>query len=192
MRSDARSTMDRMKAPDPRIVLMAVALVGVGSFAGAFLDRLSFPRMSRMLNVCASSKQFIVEFRIDEPHYYGERIPALLGEPLNVARLAIEVDGVSIGDMERYGSIRHFVCEGNHRARVRYPSDIRGETEEHEIEFAVSRPSLFHITGRNVYSNEVSTTCVPEARCRENVALELSPWEPDALKVRMFPLETKR
>jgi hypothetical protein len=49
--------MDRMSAPEPRVILMSVALVGIGSFAGAFLDRLSFPRVSRLFTTCASTKQ---------------------------------------------------------------------------------------------------------------------------------------
>jgi hypothetical protein len=183
--------MDAMRSPEPGTVFMSIALIGVGSFAGAFLDRLSFPRMSRVLNVCASSKQFMVEFRIDEPHYYGEGIFGVRGEPLNVQFLKLEVDSAPLEEMGKYSAIRHFFCEGNHRVRIRYLG-YHGEEIEHALDFAVSRPSLFHITARSLYSTEVSATCVSKARCGENVAFELSPWEPDDMKVRMLPLERRR
>jgi hypothetical protein len=134
-----------MHAPEPRTVFMSIALVGIGSLTGAFLDRLSFPRVSRLLNVCASSKQFMVEFRTDEHHAYGTMIPGVSGNPLNAYETTLEVDGTRIGELALYGSLRHFFCEGNHRARIRYagPHD---EKLEHVVDFAVSRASLFHIT----------------------------------------------
>jgi hypothetical protein len=156
---------------------------------GAFLNRLSFPQVAQLFNACASSKQFITEFRIDERHYYGESIPGLSGQPLNAWAVTIEVDGTRAGELQQYGSLRHYFCEGNHQARIRFPSGPNSEVVEHEIDFAVSRPSLFHITADPIYSqNQVSITCISEARCGENLAFELSPWEPDDLKLRIFPL----
>src|ERR1035438_4258679 len=175
--------MVAMRAPESRVVVMSVVLVGIGSMAGDFLDRLSFPHVAQLFTTCASSKQFMTEFRIDERRPYGSPIPGLSGEPLNVFEATVEVDGQRIGELERYGSLRHFFCEGNHRVRIHY-SGPREEKLEHAIDVAVSRPSLFHVTASRIYQNETSTTCVSEVPCWENVALELSPWEPDDLKVR--------
>ncbi len=181
-----RSKIDRMRRPETRVVLLSIALVAIGSITGALLQRLSFPRVSRLFNTCASSKQFIVEFRINEPRPYGTRIPGLFGEPLNTWGLTLEVDGARIGELNLYGSLRHFFCEGNHKAHIRY-NGHGNETLEHAVDFAVSRPSLFHVTAERVGEN--STTCVSEVPCWENVAFELSPYEPDDQRARVYPPE---
>lgn len=167
-------------------MFLSLAMVGIGSFAGALIDRLSFPHVARIFDTCASSRQFLVEFRTDEHAPEGTSIPGLVRRPLNVPEVTLEADGVKIGDLERYDSVRHFLCEGNHKARLRY-IDYRGDKFEHAVDFAVSRPSLFHVTASSVYPPEVSATCVSKKSCPENIALELSPWEPDDVKVRLFP-----
>jgi hypothetical protein len=186
-----RSTMNRMRRPENRVVLMSLAFVGIGSFAGALLDRLSFPRISRVLNVCASSKQFIVEFRTNERTSYGDGIPGLFGRPLNWG-VTLEVDGTRVGELPRYGFLRRFFCEGNHRARIRYPIYSDQNVQEHAVDFAVSRPSLFHLTEIDLPPNLRSATCVSGSRCGSNVDLELSPYGPDDPRARLFPLETQR
>jgi hypothetical protein len=103
----------------------------------------SFPRVAQLFNTCPSSKPFIVEFRIDERHPYGTGIPGLFGETLNVATLTLEVDGERLDEQERFGSIRRFLCEGDHRACIRYLSAPPDEKVEQAVDFAVPRPSLF-------------------------------------------------
>jgi len=181
--------MDRMSRPEPRTILMSVVLVAIGSFAGALLDRLSFAHVARLLNTCASSKQFLVEVRIYDGRR-SPRTPGLTGAPLE-AEPAVEVDGVRLGGISLDGPpIRHFLCEGNHRARIRFVT-ADNRTEIHEIDFAVARPSLFHLTRSSARTKDPGT-CVSDDPCSTPVDMELSAYEPDDPKVRVLPLDAQR
>jgi hypothetical protein len=181
--------MDRMRRPESRIVLMSVVLVGVGSFAGAFLDRLSFPHMAQIFNTCASSEQFLVEFRTDEKRA-SQAIPGLIWDLLGRAA-TIEVDGVKIGEVGGYFPLRRFVCEGNHTAKIRY-TEFEDHTAEHKLDFAVSRPTLFYVTKRWLSGDDKSPSCVSEQPCRWDIAFELSAYEPDDPKARIYPEQATR
>ena len=86
-----------MKHPEPRFIVMSVALIGIGSMAGAFLDRLSFSHISRIFNTCASSKQFLVEFRQERDYWQAYRTD--MGSLALSSGPTLEVDGVLIGPL---------------------------------------------------------------------------------------------
>jgi hypothetical protein len=175
-----------MKAPEPRTVFMSVALIGIGSLTGAFLDRISFPRVAQLFTTCASSKQFVVEFRIrDWLRPWGERIPGLLADPVLADDATMEVDGIHIGELGEYRPLRHFLCEGNHRARMSFSVGPHLR-QVHVIDFAVARPSLFHVTQQLSSDSE---TCAGDEPCNRTLFFELSAYEPDDLKVRIYPQE---
>jgi hypothetical protein len=180
--------MDRMRSPEPRIILMSVALIGIGSMTGAFLDRLSFPRVSRIFNTCASSKQFLVEFRQERDYWQAYRTG--MGSLALSSGPTLEVDGVLVGPLSYWKPLRHFFCEGNHTAHVRY-SGSDGQTETHTIEFAVSRPSLFQLSQEEVRSAK-AMDCNSADPCTSGVGLQLSPYEPDDPNVRVYPREESR
>ena len=163
---------------------MAVALVGIGSMAGAFLDRLSFPHVAQLFNTCASSKQFITEFRKDG--YYWAAYPQGTGIPWAVHDVNLDVDGIQAGSLGD-APLRKFFCEGNHTAYVRYQG-FDGERETHKVDFAVSRPSLFHISQARADERR-DADCNSAVPCTSTVWFQLSPYEPDDLKVRSFPQE---
>lgn len=180
--------MDRMKHPEPRIVLMSVALLGIGSMAGILLERLSLPHVARFFNTCASSKQFIVEFR--KEGRYWQAYPPGAGTAVLVSGPTLDVDGVLIGHLSDGEALRHFFCEGNHSAHVRY-SVSDGKMETHTIDFAVSRPSLFHVWQAG--SNESDPIdCRSDDPCTSTVGFRLSPYEPDDPEVRVLPPESSR
>ena len=122
---------------------MSLALVGLGSLTGAFVDRLSFPHVAIIFNTCASSRQFLVEFRTYDGASQKERM-LVRGEPFYVGSVALRVDGKDMGAL--YGNIaaRRYFCEGNHEAEVIYKEN--NKMRKHKIEFAVSRPSLFYMS----------------------------------------------
>jgi hypothetical protein len=190
--SSAGARIDPMKRP-ARVLLMSVVLIGIGSMAGALLERLSFPRVARIFNTCASTKQFIVEFRTDEWHYhYGERTPGLIGKPFPYLPATLEIDGSRIGQIESDVQLRHFLCEGNHQARLIF-GDYRGSLQQHVIDFAVSRPSLFHLTEGDYLAKNETGTCVSGNPCIDRrLQLELSAYDPDDVKVRVYPLKSNR
>jgi hypothetical protein len=181
-----RSKMNAMRATESRTVFMSVALVGIGSLAGAFLDRLSFPHVAHLFNTCASSRQFIVEFRKDA--YYWQAYPRGSGIPSAVRDVKLDVDGIQVGSLGETG-LRRFLCEGNHTAQVRYPGGD-GEMETHTLDFAVSRPSLFQVYQARMDEHR-EADCVSSAPCTSTVWMDLSPYEPDDLKVRVYPPERK-
>ena len=180
--------MDRMKHPEPRFIVMSVALIGIGSMAGAFLDRLSFPHISRIFNTCASSKQFLVEFRQERDYWQAYRTD--MGSLALSSGPTLEVDGVLIGPLSYWKPLRHFFCEGNHTAHVRY-SGLDGQTETQTIDFAVSRPSLFQVSQEEVRRGQ-PIDCNSADPCTSGVGLQLSPYEPDDPKVRVYPREAGR
>lgn len=174
-----------MRSSEPRTVFMSIALVGIGSMAGAFLDRLSFPHVAQIFNTCASSRQFVVEFRVvDGPS--SQRIPGLIGMPFGHEQATLDVDGQRVGAFGEYlPPLRRFLCEGNHKARIEY-SPFADRMETHEVAFAVARPSLFHVTENSSY-NSKAPTCVSDNQCHYDLGLELSPYEPDDPKARIYP-----
>jgi hypothetical protein len=174
-----------------RSALLIIALVAIGCMVGAFLDRVSLPPFARAFNVCASGKQFIVEFRVYDGNRFVDRIPGLSQVPLK-SDATLEVDGVKVGSLEEVGlPLRKYLCEGNHKAILRIPDDIRGgDREVHEVEFAVSRPSLFHVT-QGYQGPDSTKTCVFGVHCTDRIALELSPYEPDDLRARIYPPEKR-
>lgn len=184
--------MDRMRRPEARAVLLSVALVGIGSMGGAFLDRLSFPHVARMFNTCASSKQFLTEFRLPN---YGYWMSSQLVSPSMatiVLGVSLEVDGKSLGSLAAGGSVRYFLCEGNHRARVGYRANGDNTTlETHTADFAVSRPSLFELRQVQIPERD-SSDCNSAEPCDQKIQLTLSPYEPDDPKVRVYPEQTSR
>jgi hypothetical protein len=172
-----------MRAPESRTVFMSVALIGIGSIAGAFLDRLSFQHVAQLFNTCASSKQFIVEFR--KEGYYWQAYPNATGIGTLVRDAELDVDGIEVGSLGDTG-LRRFLCEGNHTAHVRYPG-VDGETETHTIDFAVSRPSLFEVS-QSRSDDRTEADC---RSCTSTVWMHLSPYGPDDPNVRVFPEERK-
>jgi hypothetical protein len=178
--------MKATRSPEPRIVFMSVALVGIGSMAGAFLDRLSFPHVAQLFNTCASSKQFIVEFRKDG--YYWQAYPKGTGISSIVRDVKLDMDGIQVGSLGKTG-LRRFLCEGKHTAHVRYPS-VDGEMEMHTIDFAVSRPSLFQVYQARA-GERAEADCRSGESCTSTVWMDLSPYEPDDVKVRVYPPERK-
>lgn len=163
--------------PAPRAVSLSLALVGIGSFAGALLDRLSFPHVAQIFTTCASSRQFLVEFRIkrDSRQWTALREGEQSGG-IPVSSMTIDVDGKRIGRIGYDESARYYVCEGNHRARISYSAAfVEGVTETRDMDFAVSRPSL-------IYLEQVS-----ERDGGHALAYELSGYEPDDPKVRLYP-----
>jgi hypothetical protein len=164
---------------------LLIALVGIGFAAGAFFEGMLAPCIAHRLNGCASAKQFIVEFRLwDDPAWSA--VPGLKNEVLNHTEATLDVDGESIGELSRSGpALRRFLCEGNHQARLTFRSSWQHDViEDHRVEFAVSRHSLFHATDWRRAENEPST-CAPDAQCELNVGLELSPLEPDERSARI-------
>jgi len=176
-----------MRTPEPRTILMSVALVAIGSIAGALLDRMSFPHVARLFNTCASSKQFLVEFR--EPERSWVAYPPYAGPPKGPLEVTLDVDGVPIGTLGD-AALRYFLCEGNHRAHIRYPG-YDDKTVTHTIPFAVSRQSLFLIYQQQGTDTEIAK-CDSEEECYEKVYFQFSPYEPDDPKVRVYPREEGR
>lgn len=165
---------------EPRFPVMAVGLIIFGLALGAFLSQLSFPHISRAFNTCASSKQFLVEFRrvgAERWSTYGDGGPYLL-----LSSPVMDVDGVSLGTISDGGSIRRFLCEGNHTAHISYPGP-NGDVETHTLEFAVSRASLFEVTQTE---KQPDGDCNSARPCTSKVWFQLSAYEPDDPKVR-FP-----
>ena len=177
-----------MKQPESRVILIAAGLLGLGIVGGVLLEKPSFPAMSRPFTVSASSKQFVVEFRV-----YGwdaeEHPPGLHGNHLDGTAM-LDVDGERLGEIGKHeGPIRRFLYEGNHRARLIYPrAHNNGET--HVVDFAVARPSLFYLTQEPGEDDE--GTCVSKNPCFRKIAFELSAYEPDDPKVRVYPREEGR
>jgi len=158
-----RSTIDRMKSPEPRMVFMSLALVGLGSLTGAFLDRLSFPHVANVFNTCASSRQFLVEFRVSGGVSQKERM-LVRGEPFYQGTVTLTIDGKAMGELYGNISARRYLCEGNHEAKVTYKEN--GEPRERKVDFAVSRPSLLYV---------IHVSTVEE----ETADLQLLNYEPD-------------
>jgi hypothetical protein len=160
--------------------LVIAGIFAAGCFVGAFLNPGSSPHISPLFTTCASSKQFVAEFRIGRE--YWETIQSNSGMELAASNLALEVDGKDLGALYNGNPIRYYLCEGNHRARVSYGAR-GGETETREFEFALSRPSLFDIW-------QVSDDrWFPR---KHEVRYSLSPYEPDDLKARIYPPEETR
>jgi len=175
-----------MRIPKPRVILISVALVAIGSIAGALLDRMSFPHVARLFNTCASSKQFLVEFRRQNwywQEYSATRISTVVGE------VTLDVDGIPIGTLGEQ-ALRYFLCEGNHQAHVLYKDD-EGKTVAHTVALAVSRPSLFLISEQMGTESEIAK-CDSVRECYETVYFQFSPYEPDDPKVRVYPREEGR
>ena len=170
--------------------LIAVALVGAGILAGALFWR-GEPAIAQVAYrfSCASSRQYLVEFRILDGE--GSRFYGLFGPALTEQGVALAVDGKSLGELPAYGpAIRWFECEGNHVAKVsiRRAEGAVVPNEEHRVEFAVSRPSLFRLTYSSASDKYPSTSCISDT-CSRNVYLELSPFEPDDPTVRVLPTQ---
>jgi hypothetical protein len=98
------------------------------------------------------------------------------------------MDGERLGELGKHGALRHFLCEGNHRARLRF-YNYHDQIEEHAIDFAVSRPSLFDVTEVLSHDGILSFSCVSEVPCSRDLYFKLSAYEPDDLKVRIYPPE---
>jgi hypothetical protein len=176
--------MGAMRAPESRTVLMSVIFVGIGSITGAFLDRLSFPHVAQLFNTCASSKQFVVEFR-NGTNYWEAYWPGT-GIQNGIVEPKLDVDGIQLGAFAD-APARRFLCEGNHTVHVRYPG-TDGEPEIHTVDFAVSRPSIFHVS-QSQADERKDADCNSAVPCTSMVRLILSPYEPDDLKMRIYPPE---
>jgi hypothetical protein len=137
----------------------------------------SLPRVGHHLIGCASSRQFLVEFRL----YNSESEPPIRGlDSRSLGRpFTLTVDGEALGYVPWPGpGIRRFLCEGNHEALIQFARPPGDTWEEHRVIFAVSRTSLFHGTQWARDENEPAT-CVTDAGCSTNVGLELSPFDPE-------------
>jgi hypothetical protein len=166
----------------------AIALLAMGFCGGMFFSRPGHPVMLQIASrmSCASPKQFVVEFRVGDGK--GKRMRYALSHPAD-----LEVDGERLGTLsgwEDEQGLRRFLCEGNHIAQLTVETGLYNTPPEvHRVEFAVSRPSLFHAKESAAFNEEPSTSCVSRDPCRRTVDLELSPYEPDDPKVRIFPSE---
>jgi hypothetical protein len=177
------------------MALGAVALLAMGFCGGMFFSRSMHPAMVQLASrlSCASSRQFLVEFRVHDSkvRYMGD-------EEMELRPSAeLEVDGAPVGILSTSPAgdeetLRRFLCEGNHIAQLTIDtgSGQNAPAEVHRVEFAVSRPSLFHVKERQAYTVKPSASCVSgDDTCRRTVSLELSPYEPDDPKVRFSPSE---
>jgi hypothetical protein len=169
------------------LALGATALLAIGFSGGMFYSRPGHPAIVQLVSrlSCASSKQFVVEFRVRD-------VTARHTSSALVHSAELEVDGERLGWLlysnDEVG-LRRFLCEGNHIAQLTVETALYNTPlEVHRVEFAVSRPSLFHAKEWDVDKGH-STSCVSTDPCQRTVDLELSPYEPDDPKVRIFPSE---
>src|ERR1700685_4261917 len=93
----------------------AVALLAIGFCGGMFFSRPGHPAIMQLTSrmSCASSRQFIVEFRVGDGK--GRRMRYVLSHPAE-----LEVDGERLGTLsgwEDEQGLRRFLCEGNHIAQ---------------------------------------------------------------------------
>jgi hypothetical protein len=169
------------------MVLGAVALLGMGFCGGMFFSRPGHPVMMQIASRmnCASSRQFVVEFRVLDGQ--GKRI---VGDELRDSA-ELDVDGERVGILSRSDeqAVRRFLCEGNHIAQFTIENFQPAHPEVHRVVFAVSRPSLFHAKQWSEYVGRPSISCVSDKGCGRSIYLELSPYVPDDPKVRIFPSE---
>ena len=159
-------------------IIVAVALViAIAYLAGLFPHAAVITHVGRQLNVCASTKQFLVEFR--KPKWTLEMPGAGASQIPFQTAAQIAVDGEAVGVLTDETPVRRFLCEGNHEARIRFRSDIwnkeRNEWEisEHSVEFAVSGPSVFHLYQWQ-RPEFVPSTCVTKEVCFFNAVLQLA------------------
>lgn len=169
------------------IALGAVALLAMGFCGGMFFSRPGHPVIMQLASrmSCASSKQFLVEFRVRDVGNRRGNFYALEHSA------ELEVDGERLGWLSYSNDeqgLRRFLCEGNHIAQFTVQTGLlqNAAKEVHRVEFAVSRPSLFHA---KEWPTDVSTSCVSGDPCQRTIELQLSPYEPDDPKVRIFPSE---
>jgi hypothetical protein len=156
--------------------LKALALVGVGFAAGVFFRGTGLPQAIRQFGVCASAKQFLVEFRLWDGMTLG-----LMGmPPLDRGDVMLEVDSKLIGVLSTSRHpVRRFLCEDNHVMRIAFSEDQlepKGQKVDHTVEFTVSRPSVFYVTERGPVD---FSTCVSVPWCPVTLDLELSHEDPD-------------
>ncbi len=169
----------RLSALQP--FLTALSLVGLGVAAGVLLTHGASSPVARALHACPCGRQFLVEFRLSDDMKYSTP-PDLIGLPIfGRGDVLLEVDGEAIGalSVSRHPA-RRFFCEGNHTMRIGFSDDSlerKGQKIEHNVEFAVSRPSVFHVTERGA---DDARGCVSEPWCPVILDLELSKEDPDA------------
>ena len=97
-------------------------------------------------------------------------------------RRRCEVDGARSEEVGEFGPpLRRYLCEGNHRLRVRVHASAE---QTYDIPFAVSKPSLFHLSEWGANEKD-RNNCVSEEPCHTNMTVELSPYGPDDERVRM-------
>jgi hypothetical protein len=151
-------------------------MVGIGLagfLAGVYLR--GGAGLPHVLQSCASATQYLTEFRLDE------RGADRYGSTLYVRNAEVFVDGERIGRIAPRGpGLRHFLCEGNHEARL-VVSRLGGIPEEHRLKFAVARPAFFHLTE---LSEEEPQEC-SSGPCSLAVGLELSPLTPEQNEARI-------
>jgi hypothetical protein len=118
---------------------------------------------------------------------YWQAYPEGGGIPNPVSAVKLDVDGNQVGSFGDAG-LRRYLCEGNHTAHVLYPG-VDGQMETHTIDFAISRPSLFQVSQSR--AGEHREDDCRSGPCSSTVWMDLSPYEPDDIKVRVYPLEKK-
>ncbi len=180
-----------MKVPSPKVTIPAIVLVVLLSLtylAGVFFKGSVVMKPAHKLNVCASSRQFLVEFRMPTE---GVANP-YLGPSFAPLRRSVnlEIDGEKYGTLSEGTPVRRFLCEGNHEARLafqpRYDSD---EMEDHRLDFALSRASLFDV----VEASGEKSCILDRDRCTTNMGMVLESIDPDDVSARaLSPLEEIR
>jgi hypothetical protein len=169
-----------MKSParlKPSAMLTALGLLAVGFTTGVFFRGPGLPRAMSPFAVCASGREFLVEFRTDT--LFSSR--GLLGMPIyDRGDIMLEVDGASVGVLspDRH-PVRRFFCEGNHLLRIAFADttlEKQGQQMNHTVDFALSRPSVFYVTERGTMG---SGACVSESWCPVMLDLELTHEDPD-------------
>jgi len=103
----------------------------------------------------------------------------------------LEIDGEKSGVLSEGTPLRRFLCEGNHEARLSFELRVDSdEREEHRLEFALSRASLFDVVEAN---GDAEESCISRKPCRTNVGIVLESVDPDDVSARtVSPLEEIR
>jgi hypothetical protein len=110
-----------MKVPSPKVTIPAVVLlvlISLTILAGVFLKGSVVMKVAHKLNVCASSRQFLVDFRMPTEGVANPYLGPNLG-PLR-RPVSLEIDGEKFEMLSEATPVRRFLCEGNHEARLTF------------------------------------------------------------------------